>query len=67
MKKTAATYPSEFEVQALSTVSMAFALCEKRIKENKGVMTPELKILAAAALALEKTVAVFIAADPLCK
>lgn len=67
MKKTAAAYSSEFEVQAQRTVSMAFGLCEERIEKNKGVMTPELKILAAAALALEKAAAVFIATEPLCK
>lgn len=67
MEKSIAICSSEFEEQARKTVSLAVALCEERIKANKGEMTQELEVLAAAALSLEKVVAVLIAAERLCK
>jgi len=67
MEKTIAVCSMEFEEQAIKTVSLAFELCERKIKENKGNITPELKLLSAAALSLEKVVAVLVAAERLCK
>lgn len=67
MEKSIAECSSEFEEQAHKTVALAFTLCEERIKANKGDMTPELKLLSAAALSLEKVVAVLVAAERLCQ
>jgi len=67
MKKEVAVCSSEFEEQARKTVSLAFELCESRIKASEGDLTLELKVLAAAALSLEKVVAVLIAAERLCR
>ncbi|MDL2290630.1 hypothetical protein LJC09_00795 [Desulfovibrio sp. OttesenSCG-928-F20] len=67
MEKSLTVCSSEFEEQARKTVSLAVDLCEKCIKANNGKMTQELEVLAAAALSLEKVVAVFIAAERLCK
>ena len=66
MEKTAAICSAEFTMQAQKTVTLAFALCESRIRANGG-MTAELRALSAAALSLEKAVAVFIAAEHLSK
>ena len=67
MEKSIAVCSSEFEEQARKTVSLAFDLCETRIKAHKGEPTPELKLLAAAALSLEKVVAVLVAAERVCR
>lgn len=67
MEKSITVCSTEFEEQARKTVSLAFALCEDRIKAAGGDMTKELKTLAAAALALEKAVAVLIAAERVCR
>jgi hypothetical protein len=67
MKKTVVVCSSKFETQARKTVSLAFALCENRIKASKGNMTPELKAMSAAMLALEKSIDTFIAAERLSK
>ena len=67
MKSTSAVCPTEFTKQAQKVVSMAFALCENRIMAKKGHSSSELRALSAAALSLEKAVAVFIAAERLSK
>jgi hypothetical protein len=67
MEKPIDVCSSEFEAQAIKTVSLAFELCESRIKANQGNITPELKLLSAAALSLEKVIAVLVAAERLCK
>lgn len=67
MKKVAAILSSSFESQVQKTVSLAFDLCEARIKKNQGKITPELKALTSAALSLEKAVAVYMAAERLCR
>lgn len=67
MEKTAAVRSSEFEARLHKAVSLAFILCESRIKANKCNITPELRALSAAALSLEKAVAAFIDAANLCK
>ena len=65
MKKSIPINSAQFVRQAQKTVSLTFALCEKRIHANKCDMTPELKALAAAALSLEKAVTVFIEVEKL--
>ena len=65
MKRKIAVCSREFEQQAQKTVSLAFALCEERLKASKGKLTPELHVLTAAALSLEKVVAVLVAANNL--
>lgn len=65
MKKSTAMNSELFRRQSQETVSLAFALCEERIKSNRCNITPELKALAAAALSLEKAVAVYIAVERL--
>jgi len=65
MEKNVVGCSSEFKVEAQKTVSMAFAMCESRIKASKGNMTPELKAMSAAMLALEKSIDTFIAAERL--
>lgn len=67
MKKRAVICSSEFEALSQETVSLAFAICESKIKANQCEITPQLKALSAAALSLEKAVAAFIAAAKLCK
>ena len=67
MKEKVDTCSSEFEEQAQKTVSLAFALCENKIKANNGNVTPELKVLSAAALSMEKVVAVLTSAERVCK
>lgn len=67
MKKRAVICSSEFEALSQKTVSLAFVICESRIKANQCEITPQLKALSAAALSLEKAVAAFIAAAKLCK
>ena len=67
MQKAAAVLSSDFESQARKTVSLAFDLCEVRIKMNKGTVTPELEAFTAAALSLEKIVAVYMAVERLCR
>ncbi|MDL2315606.1 hypothetical protein LJC59_00790 [Desulfovibrio sp. OttesenSCG-928-A18] len=67
MRKQTTVCSAEFEEQAIRTVALAFELCESRIHANKGDVTPELKLLSAAALSLEKVVAVLVAAERLCK
>lgn len=67
MEKPITVCSAEFEEQAKKTVSLAFALCERKIAMNNGKTTPELKLLSAAALSLEKVVAVLIAAERICK
>lgn len=67
MKKRVAICASEFEAQAQKTVALAYALCEDRIKAKEGNVTPELKVLSAAALSLEKVVAVLVAAERICQ
>lgn len=67
MEKPVGVRPAKFESQAQETVSLAYAICEGRIAENKCHMTPALKTLAAAALSLEQAVRAFIAAEHLSK
>lgn len=67
MKRKMACCSQEFEQQAQETVSLAFALCEERIRANRGKLTPEIHVLTAAALSLEKVVAVLVAANNLCE
>lgn len=67
MKKHVTECSSDFEGQAQKTVSLAFELCENRIKANNGKITPELMVLSAAALSLEKVVAVLVATERLCR
>ena len=66
MEKTAVIRSSEVEALAQKTVSLAFAMCESRIKANQCTITPELQALSAAVLSLEKAVTTFIAAANLC-
>lgn len=65
MKKAVVACSSKFEAHARKTVSLAFALCENRIKTDKGNATPELKAMSAAMLSLEKAIDAFIAAERL--
>lgn len=67
MDMSVALSSSEFSKQAQRTVSMAFALCESRLQAKGSQLSPELRALSAAALSLEKAVAVFIAAERLSK
>lgn len=53
MKKTAAVRSSEFYAKLQETVSLAFTVCENRIKAKKYAITPELTALSAAALSLK--------------
>lgn len=64
---TSVTRSSEFAGLAQKTLSLAFALCEHRLAARKGEPSPELHALSAAALSLEKAVAVFIAVERLTK
>lgn len=65
MKKTVLACSLEFETQARKIVSLAFALCESHITAGNNNMSPELKALSAAMLALEKSIDAFIATERL--
>jgi hypothetical protein len=67
MEKTAEINVSEFEEQAQKFLSLALDLCENRIKAHQGNITPELKALSAAAMFMDKAIAVFISTERLCK
>lgn len=67
MDTSVAVCPKEFEKQAQKTVSLAFALCERRLAARKSKPSLELHALSAATLALDKAVAAFIAAERLSK
>lgn len=67
MNRSVAAFRTEFEDQAQKMVSLAFALCEIRLAGKKSGPSPELRALSAAALALDKAVAAFIAAERLSK
>jgi hypothetical protein len=57
----------ELERRARELTSQMFALSEKRIKAHHGMPTPELRALAASAMALQKAIAAFLAVEKLCE
>ena len=64
---TSSVRSSEFAGLAQKLVSLACALCERRLAARKSEPSPELHALSAAAVALDKAVAAFIAAERLGK
>ena len=67
MKKTAATNVSQFTTQAQKTLSLAIEICENRINANNCHITPELRVLSAAVVSLDKAIIAFGEAERLFK
>lgn len=58
---------AELECKSTELIGLLFAICEKNIVAKDEQPTPERLALAASALALQKTIASFLAIEKLCK